>query len=103
MADFRRQRLQRPAFIANYRQWQLPADSDDADTEWLWRWVTEYVFTWDGRIKFIAEQTSEDRHNYTMLFSWPIARNMDFFFELSDINTSEETGRGAFSKFVYRF
>jgi len=72
-------------------------------TEWLWRWVNEYVFPWDGRIKFTAEDTAADRYNLTLLFTWPVKHNIDFYLMLSDYRTDEETGRSVFTKIVYRF
>lgn len=70
---------------------------------WLWRWVTQYTFPWNGRVKFTAEDTSEGRHNLTMLFSWPVNKDTDFYFLLNDYHTGEENIRGAFMKVVYRF
>jgi hypothetical protein len=70
---------------------------------WLWRWVTQYNFVWNARIKFTAEQTSEDRHNLTMLFSWPMALNKDFYVLLNDYEVNGEKVRAAFVKMVYRF
>ena len=70
---------------------------------WLWRWVTQYNFVWNARIKFTAEQTSEDRHNLTMLFSWPMALNKDFYVLLNDYEVDGEKVRAAFVKMVYRF
>lgn len=88
-------------FAGNYRI-QEPAVGGDEDI-WLWRWVTQYTFGWNGRIKFTAEETSEDRHNLTMLFSWPVRKNMDVYFVLNDYSTEEESVRAAFFKLVYRF
>jgi len=70
---------------------------------WLWRWVTQYTFPWNGRIKFTGEQTSEDRHNLTMLFSWPVKKNTDVYILLNDYHTGTENVRAAFVKVVYRF
>lgn len=72
---------------------------------WLWRWVTEYNFLSEGRIKFTVEQTSEDRHNLTLLFFWPFKKNIDFYIVFNDFKTGadEPTQRGVFSKLVYRF
>lgn len=70
---------------------------------WLWRSVTEYTFPWNGRIKFTAEQTSEDRHNLTLLFSWPMKKNIDMYVLLNDYETGDEKVRAAFVKLVYRF
>jgi len=70
---------------------------------WLWRWVTQYNFIWNARIKFTAEETSEDRHNLTMLFSWPMAHNKDFYVLLNDYEIDGEKVRAAFVKMVYRF
>ena len=70
---------------------------------WLWRWVTQYTFSWNGRIKWTAEQTSEDRHNLTVLFSWPVKKNTDLYILLNDYHTGTENMRGAFMKVVYRF
>ncbi len=70
---------------------------------WLWRWVSQYNFIWNARIKFTAEQTSEDRHNLTLLFSWPMAQNKDFYVLLNDYEINGEKIRAAFVKMVYRF
>ena len=72
---------------------------------WLMRWVTEYNFLSEGRIKFTAEETSEDRHNFTLLFYWPFKKNIDFYMVFNDFKTgaNEPTQRGIFSKLVYRF
>jgi len=70
---------------------------------WLWRWVTQYSFAWNGRVKFTAEQTSEDRHNLTMLFSWPVRENTDLYVLLNDYGTGSEDVRAAFVKVAYRF
>lgn len=70
---------------------------------WLWRWVTQYNFVWNARIKFTAEQTSEDRHNLTMLFSWPMAMNKDLYLLFNDYEIDGEKVRAAFVKMVYRF
>ncbi|MHC4704185.1 MAG: hypothetical protein ACYTFQ_26800, partial [Planctomycetota bacterium] len=58
---------------------------------------------WNARIKFTAEQTSEDRHNLTMLFSWPMNLNTDFYVLLNDYEVNGEEVRAAFVKLVYRF
>ncbi|MHC4642133.1 MAG: carbohydrate binding family 9 domain-containing protein [Planctomycetota bacterium] len=78
-------------------------ENGDEEDIWLWRWVTQYSFVWNGRIKFTAEQTSEDRHNLTMLFSWPMRKNMDLYVLLNDYTTDVEDIRAAFCKLVYRF
>ena len=70
---------------------------------WLWRWVTQYNFVWNARIKFTAEQTSEDRHNLTLLFSWPVKQNTDLYVLFNDYEVDGEKVRGAFVKMVYRF
>ena len=77
---------------------------DEGDQEaWLWRWVTEYVFVWEGRVKLTAEETSEDRSNLTLLFSWPVRQEMDIYLVLNDIENEGQTEEGAFTKLVYRF
>jgi hypothetical protein len=72
---------------------------------WLWRWITEYTFLSDGRIKFTAEETSEKRYNLTLLFYWPFGENVDFYLVLNDFRTDpdESARRGLFTKLVYRF
>ena len=70
---------------------------------WLWRWVTQYTFTWNGRIKFTAEETSEGRHNLTALFSWPMKDNIDLYLLFNDYDTNGQEVCGAFFKVVYRF
>jgi len=54
-------------------------------------------------VKFTAEQTSEDRHNLTMLFSWPVRENTDLYVLLNDYGTGSEDVRAAFVKVAYRF
>ncbi|MHC4284483.1 MAG: hypothetical protein ACYSWZ_16150 [Planctomycetota bacterium] len=88
-------------FGGNFRI-QEEEDGNEEDI-WLWRWVTQYSFVWNGRIKFTAEQTSEDRHNLTMLFSWPMRKDMDLYVLLNDYTTDAEDVRAAFCKLVYRF
>lgn len=83
----------------NYRVQQENGDEDI----WLWRSVTQYSFPWDGIVKFTAEQTSEGRHNLTMLFSWPVKKNTDFYVLLNDYETDTEVVQAAFVKLVYRF
>lgn len=70
---------------------------------WLWRWVTQYNFVWNARIKFTAEQTSEDRHNLTLLFSWPMKQNTDLYVLFNDYEIDGEEVCAAFVKMVYRF
>jgi len=70
---------------------------------WLWRSITQYNFVWDGRIKFTAEQTSEGRHNLTMLFSWPMKDNIDLYLLFNDYEANGEDVCTAFFKVVYRF
>ena len=86
-------------FEGNYREQKENGNSDI----WLWRSVTQYTFPWNGRIKFTAEQTSEDRHNLTMLFSWPMKDDTDLYFLLNDYELDGEKVRAAFLKIVYRF
>ena len=86
-------------FEGNYRVQEENGNEDI----WLWRWVTEYHFLWNARIKFTAEQTSEDRHNLTMLFSWPMKDNTDLYFLINDYEVDGEEVRAAFFKTVYRF
>ncbi len=77
-------------------------DEDDEDV-WLVRFVNEYTFQWDGRVRFILEETSEERHNRTILFAYEDIAKWDLYFLLSDIQSRGETTRGAFVKFVRRF
>ena len=86
-------------FEGNYRVQEENGNEDI----WLWRSVTEYHFLWNARIKFTAEQTSEDRHNLTMLFSWPMKDNTDLYVLLNDYEVDGEKTRAAFCKIVYRF
>ncbi len=83
----------------NYRVQEENGDEDI----WLWRSVTQYSFPWNGIVKFTAEQTSEDRHNLTLLFSWPVKKNMDVYVLLNDYETDAEDVQAAFVKMVYRF
>lgn len=84
----------------DYRQW---TDRQEDDTSWLWRSVTQYSFTWNSRLKFTAEQTSEGRHNLTALFSWPVKREIDFYLLWNDYEAGDEEVSSAFLKLVYRF
>ena len=84
---------------ANYRVQEENGDEDI----WLWRLVTQYSFSWNGIVKFTAEQTSEDRHNLTLLFSWPVKKNIDLYVLLNDYATDTEDVQAAFVKMVYRF
>jgi hypothetical protein len=68
-----------------------------------WQRVTQYTFAWNGRIKFTAEETSEDRHNLTILFSWPMRKDMDLYLLYNDYITDADSIRAAFAKLVYRF
>jgi hypothetical protein len=83
----------------NYRVQEENGD----ENIWLWRSVTQYGFVWDGIVKFTAEQTSEDRHNLTLLFSWPVKKNTDLYVLLNDYETDTEDVQAAFVKMVYRF
>jgi len=84
----------------NYRLQQENGDEDI----WLWRSVTQYSFPWNGIVKFTAEQTSEDRHNLTLLFSWEkVKKNVDLYIMLNDYETDDEDVQAAFVKLVYRF
>jgi len=85
----------------NYRTIYPQAGGEEAI--WLWRWVTQYTFTWNGRIKFTAEETSEGRHNLTALFSWPMKDNIDLYVLFNDYETDGQEVCGAFFKVVYRF
>ena len=85
----------------NYRIKQ-PEEGSDEEV-WLWRWVTQYNFVWNGRIKLTAEQTSEDRHNLTVLFSWPMRDNIDLYLLFNDYEVDGEDICAAFFKVVYRF
>ena len=89
-------------FGGNFRVKEPIVEGDEEDI-WLWRWVTQYTFVWNGRIKFTAEQTSEDRHNLTILFSWPMRKNMDLYLLYNDYITDVDSIRAAFAKLVYRF
>ena len=86
-------------FNGNYR---VKEENGNEDI-WLWRSVGEYNLPGNGRIKFTAEQTSEDRHNLTLLFSWPMKKNVDIYVLLNDYETGDEKVRAAFVKLVYRF
>jgi hypothetical protein len=84
----------------DYRQW---TDRREDETTWLWRSVTQYNFTWNARLKFTAEQTSEGRHNLTGLFSWPVRKDIDVYLLWNDYETDEEDVSSVFLKLVYRF
>ena len=84
----------------NYR---LCHPDGGAEEIWLWRWVTEYSFSEKGRLKLTAEDTSEKRNNLTLLFSWPVRQNIDFYFLFNDYQTDGVNECGAFAKVVYRF
>jgi len=49
------------------------------------------------------EHESEDRDNLTLLFSWPMKKNIDMYVLLNDYETGDEEVRAAFVKLVYRF
>ncbi|MFQ6036836.1 MAG: DUF5916 domain-containing protein, partial [Sedimentisphaerales bacterium] len=89
-------------FNGNYRTIE-PKKAGADDRIWLWRWVTQYYFLWDGRIKFTTEQTSQDRHNLTVLFSWPMRDNVDLYLLFNDYETNGEDVCATFFKVVYRF
>ena len=79
-------------------------DRVEGDEEiWLARLVTTYHFPWGSRLKVTAEQTSEDRHNLTNLFSWPLDRKTDLYVLYNDYRSGEERIRELFCKAVYRF
>jgi len=84
----------------DYRRY---SDREDDDVTWLWRSVTQYNFPWNSRVKFTAEQTSEGRHNLTMLFSWPVRKDIDLYLLWNDYETDEADVNSAFFKAVYRF
>jgi hypothetical protein len=65
--------------------------------------VTQSTFVWNGRIKVTAEETSEDRHNLTILFSWPMRKDVDLYLLYNDYITDVDSVRAAFAKLVYRF
>ncbi|MBI4556472.1 MAG: carbohydrate binding family 9 domain-containing protein [Candidatus Hydrogenedentes bacterium] len=90
------------SFSGAFRREEQPAELADI---WLWRLVTEYTFPWDGRVKLTAEESSENRHNVTLLFSWPVREDLDFHLVLTHVQAEGETEeeRGAFTKVVYRF
>jgi len=84
----------------NYREQEENGDEDI----WLWRSVTQYSFSWNGIVKFTAEQTSEGRHNLTLLFSWEkIKKNVDLYVLFNDYETDTDDVQAAFVKMVYRF
>ncbi len=63
--------------------------------------MTQYNFTWNARLKFTAEQTSEGRHNLTMLFSRPVRNRIDMCLLGNDDETDDEIS-SAFLKVAYR-
>jgi len=65
--------------------------------------VSEYTFPWDARVKFTFEQTSEERHNATLLFSWLPREDWDLYVVLTDSQTEDLEERGVFAKVVRRF
>lgn len=70
---------------------------------WLWRWVSEYTFPWNARVKFTYEETSEERHNLTLLFAWLPRKDIDFYIVATDIESGGIADQGIFAKTVYRF
>ncbi|MFC1782331.1 DUF5916 domain-containing protein, partial [Planctomycetota bacterium] len=78
-------------------------DDGDEEEEWLWRWVTEYSFSEKGRLKITAEDTSERRNNFTVLFTWPVREYIDLYVLFNDYRTNGIDECGAFAKMVYRF
>ena len=87
-------------FSGTYRI-ERPDEGDRA--VWLWRSVSEYTFPWDARVKFTFEQTSEERHNATLLFSWLPREDWDLYVVLTDSQTEDLEERGVFAKVVRRF
>ncbi len=81
------------------REYERRGDQD----VWLWRWVNEYNFDWDARLKCTLEQTSEDRHNVTVLFTWEPRDNLEFYAVLNDWSSNGQEERALFSKVVYHF
>lgn len=69
---------------------------------WLFRSVTQYNFGWGARFKFTYEDTSEDRHNITALYTWPIDRSFDFYFLYNDYRTTIEEVNEVFAKIVWK-
>ncbi len=88
-------------FEIDYRIQQPRGESDES--VWLWRWVTEYIWPSNGRIKFTAEDTAEGRYNITLLFVWPVRYNIDYYFVFNDYRSDGIAQRGIFNKLVYRF
>ncbi len=85
---------------ANYR---LEYADDGKHDVWLWRWITEYTFQWDARVKLTIEDSSEDRHNLTLLFTWYPREDWDVYVVLNDFRSADEEGQGVFAKLVRRF
>lgn len=88
-------------FSLDYRIEHPRVDGDES--VWLWRWVTEYTWPSNGRIKFTAEDTALGRYNITLLFVWPIRYNIDYYFVFNDYRNNGIAQRGIFNKLVYRF
>ena len=85
----------------NFRREDRPIVGDT--DVWLVRWVSEYTWTWEGRVRLTIEESSEDRYNRTLLFAYEDVGNWDFYFLLNDVESGGEVVRGFFTKFVYRF
>lgn len=84
----------------NYRVSQPETGNHE---QWLWRWATEYSWAEKGRIKLTAEDTSEKRNNLTLLITWPIREDLDFYILYNDYLADGIEEQGAFAKLVYRF
>lgn len=84
----------------DYRNW---TDRQQNEIAWLWRSVTQYNFSWDARVKFTAEKTSEGRHNLTMLFSWLARKEIDLYVLWNNYETNGEDVSSVFVKVVYHF
>jgi len=95
--------------LTGNHRWEYPEGTDEDGYQledravWLWRCVSEYTFEWDARVKFTVEQTSEDRHNVTLLFAWHPRKDTDVYLVLNDWQTEDDEERGIFAKLVRRF
>lgn len=84
----------------NYRMEQAEPEKNSV---WLWRVVSEYTFLWDGRVKFTFEETSQESHNMTLLFSWYPKGSIDVYFLVTDFEGDGEQDQSLFTKVVCRF
>ncbi len=83
--------------------YRIEAQETGDEDIWLLRLESEYTWAWEGRVKLTLEESSEERHNHTLLFAYEDVGDWDFYLVLNDAQTGDQKIRGIFTKFVYRF